>query len=205
MITRNINLTPPAAVFLDRDGTINPDEYGYIGNPDDYSLYPYAAKSIRLLRELGFYVFLVSNQSGIARGFFTIEQLQKVFDKMQQLLRAEDTEIDKIYYSPYFATGVVEPYNIEHEDRKPGLGMFRKAIKEFHFRPELSWMIGDRQFDIDFGKRAGMKTILVRSGNGEKAFIREMPQWKDKPDFVVRDLWMAAQLIKSLKPPSDTL
>jgi histidinol-phosphate phosphatase family protein len=190
--------TPTAAVFLDRDGTINPDEYGYINNPEGYSLYPYAADAIRLLHELGFYVFLVTNQGGVARGYITLEQMHSVLAKVDTLLSDSGTYLDKIYYSPYYEKGVVEPYNILHEDRKPGVGMFKQALRDFRFRPEQSWMIGDRYTDIVFGKKAGLRTILLRSGNGEKEFIHAMPHWEIKPDFVVKDLLVAARLIESL-------
>jgi D,D-heptose 1,7-bisphosphate phosphatase len=186
------------AVFLDRDGTINPDEFGYINNPEGYYLYPYAADAIKVLKKLGYYVLLVTNQGGVARGYITLEQMHSVLDKAQRLLAEQDAPIDKVYYSPYFHGGVVEPYNIVHEDRKPGLGMFKQAVKDFHIRPEHSWMIGDRYSDIEFGKKAGMKTILLLSGNGEKEFLNEMPNWKHKPDFVVKDLLVAAHLIESL-------
>jgi D-glycero-D-manno-heptose 1,7-bisphosphate phosphatase len=190
---------PTTAVFLDRDGTINPDEYGYINNPEGYSLYPYAADAIKHFREMGFYVFLVTNQGGVARGYITLEQMHSVLGKVSDLLAAEGTFLDKIYYSPYYHAGVVEPYNIPHEDRKPGLGMFKQALRDFRFKPEKSWMIGDRYSDIVFGKKAGLKTILLRSGNGEKEFINDMPDWEFKPDFVVKDLLVAARLIESFQ------
>lgn len=187
------------AVLLDRDGTINPDDYGYIDNPERYDIYPYAAEAIKLFRRLGFYVLLVTNQGGVARGYITIEQMHSVLDKAQRLLKEQGTYLDKVYYSPYFHDGVVEPYNIHHEDRKPGLGMFKQAVKDFQFRPEHSWMIGDRYTDIAFGAKAGLKTIFLLSGNGEKEFTHDMKDWEHKPDFVVQDLLAAARLIETLE------
>jgi D-glycero-D-manno-heptose 1,7-bisphosphate phosphatase len=186
------------AVFLDRDGTINPDEFGYIDNPDKYCLYPYAADAIKQLKKLGYCVLLVTNQGGVARGYITLEQMHSVLDKATSLLAEQGALIDKVYYSPYYHAGVVEPYNIEHEDRKPGLGMFRQAMKDFKLRPEHSWMVGDRYSDIEFGKKAGLRTILLLSGNGEKEFLTEMAQWEFQPDFVVKNLMVAARLIETL-------
>ncbi len=186
------------AVLLDRDGTINPDDYGYIDNPAKYDIYPWAAESVKILRKLGYYVLLVTNQGGVARGYITLEQMHQVLQKAQDLLAAQGAPIDKVYYSPYFPDGVVEPYNISHEDRKPGLGMFRQAVKDFRFRPELSWMVGDRYSDIAFGRKAGLKTIMLLSGNGKKEFSAQMKQWEYKPDFIVPDLLVAARLIASL-------
>ena len=194
-----VNKDYKAAIFLDRDGTISPDDFGYLNDPEKYYLYPYSADAIKLFQKMEYYVFMVSNQGGVARGYITMEQMKSVMQRSQEMLAAEGVVLDKIYYSPYYSKGVVEPYNIEHEDRKPGIGMFKKALKEFKFRPEHSWMIGDRHSDIEFGHNAGMKTILLLSGNGEKAFREEMPNWQIKPDFVVKDLLAAAQLIKSLK------
>jgi histidinol-phosphate phosphatase family protein len=188
----------PAAVFLDRDGTINPDEFGYIDDPAKYYLYPYATEAVKLLKGLGYYVLLVTNQGGVARGYITLEQMHSVLQKAQDLMAAEGAQFDKVYYSPYYHAGVVEPYNIHHEDRKPGLGMFRQALRDFHFRPEYSWMIGDRYSDIAFGKKAGMKAVLLLSGNGEKEFLEGMQDWECKPDFVVKDLMAAAKLIAAL-------
>lgn len=186
------------AVFLDRDGTINPDEFGYINNPDGYYLYPYAADAIKIFRKLGYYVLLVTNQGGVARGYITLEQMHSVLDKAQRLLKEQGAPIDRVYYSPYYHGGVVEPYNIVHEDRKPGLGMFKQAVRDYKIRPEHSWMIGDRYSDIEFGKKAGMKTLLLLSGEGEKEFLKEMQNWEYKPDFVVKDLLVAAKLIETL-------
>jgi len=186
------------AVLLDRDGTINPDEFGYINDPDKYYLYPYAADAVKLFRKLGYFVLLVTNQGGVARGYITLEQMHSVLGKAQKLLEEQGAPIDKVYYSPYYEKGVVEPYNIPHEDRKPGLGMFKQAVRDFKFRPEHSWMIGDRYTDIAFGAKAGLKTIFLLSGNGEQEFIRDMKHWEHKPDFVVKDLLVAAQLIESL-------
>ena len=183
------------AVFLDRDGTISPDEFGYIDHPEGYSLYPYTGEALRFLRDCGFYLFIVTNQSGIARGYFTPEQLERVHKRMLELIRAEGADVDAIYYSPYFKTGIVEPYNIDHEDRKPGIGLYKKARKQFSFRPEQSWVIGDRYTDIIFGKNAGLKTVLLLTGNGRKEFYEDMPDWDIKPDFVAEDLLAAAFLI----------
>ncbi len=183
------------AIFLDRDGTISSDEYGYIANPADYKIYPFTGEALRLLKEAGYLLFIVTNQSGIARGYFKPETVEKVHEHMRELLRAEAVELDAVYYSPYFKDGIVEPYNVAHEDRKPGIGMFKTAKREFHFQAELSWMIGDRYSDIVFGHQAGLKTILLLTGNGEAEFNTRMQDWTIKPDFVASNLLTAAQLI----------
>ncbi len=186
---------PPRAIFLDRDGTISSDEYGYIANPADYKIYPFTGEALRLLKDAGFLLFIVTNQSGIARGYFKPDTVEKVHDHMLELLCQEGVEIDAVYYSPYFKDGIVEPYNVDHEDRKPGIGMFKRAKREFHFATGQSWMIGDRYTDIVFGHKAGLKTILLLTGNGQEEFDNQMHKWEIKPDFVVSNLLTAAKLI----------
>lgn len=183
------------AIFLDRDGTISPDEFGYIKDPIGYSLYPFTGEALRLLRAAGYLLFLVTNQSGIARGFLTLEELSKVHAKLSSLLAEEKVSLDQIYFSPYYIDGIVEPYNIQHEDRKPGLGLFKQAQKDFDFEAQNSWMIGDRYTDVAFGKKAGLKTILLLTGNGKEIFWQGSDDWEYKPDFVVDNLLTAARLI----------
>lgn len=185
------------AVFIDRDGTINHDT-GFISNPDEFEVYPFAAKAIKLLNDLDFYVFIVTNQSGIARGLYTFNDLEKIHDKMNLQLSVEGAKINQIYISPYFASGSVEPYNIEHRDRKPGIGLFQKARKEFEFCAKDSFMIGDRYTDVVFGSKAGLRTIFVLTGEGEKQFTKDRMDWEYKPDYIVKNLLSAAKLIESL-------
>lgn len=186
------------AVFLDRDGTINIDQNGYINNPDDFELFPFAAEAISILNKLDYLVFVVSNQSGITRGYFTIEELEAIHQKMNNCLERSGAKIDEIYFSPYHIEGKVEPYNIHHEDRKPGLGMFKKALKKYHFEIKKSFMVGDRYSDIVFGKKAGLTTILLLTGFGKDIFYHDRKKWEYQPDFVVKNLLVAAKLIEKL-------
>ncbi len=189
---------PIKAVFLDRDGTINIDQNGYINNPDDFELFPFAAEAIFILNKLNYLIFVVSNQSGITRGYFTIEELEVIHQKMDKQLLKSRAKIDEIYFSPYHIEGKVEPYNIHHEDRKPGLGMFKKALKKYHFEIKKSFMIGDRYSDIVFGKKAGLSTILLLTGFGKDIFYNDRKKWEYQPDFVVKDLLVAVKLIEKL-------
>ena len=187
------------AIFLDRDGVISPDDFGYLSNPEEYHLYPYTIEALKIFKELNFLLFVVTNQSGIARGYFTINDLEKVLAKMRSLLSAGGIELDGVYYSPYYKDGIVPPYNIDHIDRKPGIGMFKKAYSKFHFMIQGSWMIGDRISDIGFGKNAHLKNILLLTGNGEKDFIKILEMDDLKPDFVCENLLTAAKLIRDYK------
>ena len=184
---------------MDRDGCVSPDQFGYLDDPGLYQLYPYTGEALRLLKEMGFLLFLVTNQSGIARGYFDIPTLEKVLDRMEQLLAEQKVRLDGIYYSPYFADGVVAPYNIEHEDRKPGIGMFKRARSQHVFEAGLSWMIGDRRTDVEFGHNAGMKTILLLSGEGAREMLNGLDGWPVRPDYVAENLLTAAKLIQMLE------
>lgn len=184
------------AVFLDRDGCISPDEFGYISDPASYHLYSYTGHALRLINALGYLTFIVTNQSGIARGYFTPEQLEKVHERLRSLLANESVTLNQIYYSPYYKEGIVHPYNIDHEDRKPGLGMFKKALKEHGFNPAQSWMIGDRYTDVEFGRRAGLKTILLLSGNGSQEIRDGILDWPYLPHYIAENLLTAAKLIE---------
>ncbi|HNZ06299.1 MAG TPA: HAD family hydrolase [Candidatus Cloacimonadota bacterium] len=186
------------AVFLDRDGCISPDEFGYISDPSSYHLYSYTGEALRMLKELGFLLFVVTNQSGIARGYFGVEELDRVLDRMRGLVSQEGVELDGVYYSPYFKDGIVTPWNVEHEDRKPGLGMFRTALREHRFQASASWMIGDRYTDVEFGKKAGLRTILLLSGNGWDELRTNILSWEYQPDLICEDLLIAARVIQKL-------
>ena len=186
------------AVFLDRDGTINEDKHGYINNADAFELFANAPSALAIFNELQLRVFIVTNQAGIARGYITEEQLQGIHDKLYHDLAMQNVKVDKLYYSPYYSEGVVAPYNVAHEDRKPGIGMFLKALHEFEFSPKDSFMIGDKYADIAFGKKAGMTAILVRTGKGETEFMNKRTKWEYQPDFIVKDVLVAAKLIRAL-------
>ncbi len=186
-------------VFLDRDGTINSDEHGYINHPDDLILYPFAAKAIGKLNKMGYLVFIVTNQAGVAYGYFQIDDVKKINEKLISELAKENTKVDDIIFAPYHKKGKVEPYNIQHEDRKPGIGMFKKIQEKYQIDNTTSYMIGDKFSDIGFGYNAGLKTILVLTGNGEDEFLNKRKNSKYTPDFIVNDLASAVDLIEKLE------
>jgi len=173
------------AVFLDRDGTINIDS-GYINNPDDFDLIPRALDGLVLLQAAGFKLFIVSNQSGIARKLITHAQLKAVHDKLASLLSPHNLSFQEIYYCPH------------HPDegcqcRKPNPLFVRKAALEHDIDLSRSWFVGDKTVDVECGKNAGCRTILVRTGYGGKDGSSPV-----KPDFIAADLFEAAQhIIKS--------
>jgi len=187
------------AIFLDRDGTINSDEHGYINKPEDLQLYPFAAEAISKLNTMGYLVFVVTNQAGVAYGYFRIDDVEKINTKLVNDLVKGKAKVDEIFYSPFHVNGIMEPFNIQHEDRKPDIGMFQKAKNKYDFNTKDSFMIGDRFSDIGFGKNAGLRTIFVRSGGGENEFLQKRNETEYKPDFIVKDLSVAVKLIEALE------
>ncbi len=185
-------------IFLDRDGTINFDEKGYISQPEDFILFPYTIEALKMITEMGFEIVIISNQSGIARGYFGFEDLEKIHKKMLDIFDKNKIQIKRIFVAPYHKDGIIEPYNIEHEDRKPGIGFFKKFTQDNIVNIKKSYVIGDSSKDIMFAKNAGLTSILVLSGHGKKHFEQAL-LLKKYPDFAVNNLLSAAKLIKKLE------
>ncbi len=168
------------AVFLDRDGTMARD-VSYCSRPEDFELFPSTARAVKRFRELGFKVIVVTNQSGVGRGYFSEETLAEIHDKMKKSLAEEGAFVDGIYYCPH------------HPDdncncRKPRLGMIVRAAQDHDIDLGQSFVVGDLTFDIGLGKAAGTQTILVGGSPSDEAIALE-------PDAVVPDLRAAAQWI----------
>ena len=149
------------AIFLDRDGVIVHDK-GYMHKTKDVSLIEGSAEAIKLFNEAGYVVVIVSNQAGIARGLFKEKDVDVFNKELLKQLKALGAHIDKVYYCPHHPTdGVVKEYSIICECRKPSPGMLTTAAKEHGIDMANSWMVGDRQSDIDAGKKAGCNTIFI--------------------------------------------
>lgn len=154
------------AVFWDRDNTLIEDP-GYLSDPDQVKLMPGAAEAIRRLAEAGFENIIVTNQSGVARGLFDEPTLERVHDRLRELLEAQGARIDAIYYCPYLdgPEAVVEEYRLESDLRKPRPGMLAKASLERKIDLAGSWMIGNSLSDTQAGRAAGCRTILIANGS----------------------------------------
>jgi D,D-heptose 1,7-bisphosphate phosphatase len=178
------------AVFLDRDGTIVEDP-GYINNPDMVKLLPGAAEALIHLKRLGFKLVVASNQSGVARGIIREDVLTQVTDRMKQLLGNQGVYLDAIYYCPYHPDGAIEKYRRESDERKPMPGMLLRAAKEMNIDLGRSWAIGDSYRDVEAGRRAGCRTILLNPPLEQK---RPGPG-DTRPDFEAVNLKEAANII----------
>ena len=177
------------AVFLDRDGTII-QGVPYLSSPEELVLLPHSARAIRLFKEEGFRVVIATNQSGVARGYFTEDRLKEIHERLLGMLSREGASIDAIYYCPHLPEGAVAEYSIECQCRKPKTGMLLKAAREHGIDLRKSIMIGDTPGDILAGNAVGCKTVLVKNHEEEI----DMPI---EADFIVRDIWKAAQILCS--------
>jgi D-glycero-D-manno-heptose 1,7-bisphosphate phosphatase len=157
-----------AAVFLDRDGTIN-EEIGYMDRMEKLRLIPGAAEAIRLINASGMKTAVVTNQSGIARGIFTESFVAETHARLGEMLRAEGASLDGIYFCPHHPTEGRGDYLRVCECRKPAPGLLFRAAAELDLDPARSYMVGDTLKDIEAGRRAGAQGILVRTGYGEEA------------------------------------
>lgn len=165
------------AVFLDRDGVLTKEE-GYITNVENLHIFPYTAECIRQIHEKGYYAIVITNQSGVARGFFTEKKLMEMNDYLMRLIN-----VDAVYYCPHHFQGKIVQYRKVCHCRKPETGLFEKACEQFNVDMQNSYMVGDRAGDIIAGQNAGVKTILLESGYGTKNLERKVCA-----DYVFEDL-----------------
>lgn len=176
-----------AAVFLDRDGTLNHDP-GYLGDAREFRFLPGAVEAVKRLKDAGYRVFVVSNQSGIARGFFGVDDLRRIHDRMAAGLRQKGVTLDGIYYCPHHP-------DAQCPCRKPSPGMVLDAAAHYEIDLKRSYFVGDRHSDIETGKNAGCGTILVLTGaGGETHATLDADRF---PDHIATDLSAAADWILS--------
>ena len=169
------------AVFLDRDGVLN-EERSYISKECDLYIYDYATECIERLHNAGYLAIVISNQSGIARGYFSEEDLEKINNKLQK-----DTGVDDVFCCPHYPDGTVAKYSFSCSCRKPQTGLIDQACEKYDIDLTNSVLIGDRESDIQTGYNAGIFTILVRTGYGsddEKKDIRPGQVCNDLRDAV---------------------
>jgi D-glycero-D-manno-heptose 1,7-bisphosphate phosphatase len=180
------------AVFLDRDGTLN-DDPGYLGDPEKVVLFPNTGKALSILKnELNLKLVVISNQSGVARGLITTEDVERVNRKINEILDSDNVQIDAFYYCPYHPEFSTEE---ESRCRKPSPEMVISAAKDMDLDISKSYFIGDTPGDIECGINAGLKTILVKTGYGQESFY--ILQNENKiPTFVAGDILEAAYFIK---------
>jgi len=180
------------AVFLDRDGTII-EEVGYLDRPERVEFFPWTIDAIRLLNRAGLAVVLVSNQSGIARGFFTDAVVEQTHRRMADMLTAGGACIDAYYYCPHHPDGSIADFAKVCECRKPARGLVDRAVGEFGIDPARSFVVGDRWIDVRLARTVGAKGVLVRTGYGDCEERRPPPDLQ--ADVIVDNLVAASSWI----------
>ncbi len=192
-----MELTLKPSVFLDRDGTIN-EQMGYINHISRFVLLPGVGQAIRRLNSLQVPVVVVTNQSGLARGYFPESLLQTVHEEMRRQLQAEGAHVDGIYVCPHHPEARQERFRQNCTCRKPKTGLLEQAAAELKLDLSRSYMVGDRWSDLRCGAAAGTATVLVRTGYGRGEELYIGPQETLQPDYVADDLlaataWIAAR------------
>ena len=175
------------AIFLDKDGTLIPD-VPYNVNPDLITLQTGVAEGLKLLKEKGYIFAVISNQAGVAKGYFKYKELEKVRDKLNYLLNIEGISIEAYYFCPHHPNGKITEYAITCDCRKPEPGMIFQAAFDLQIDLKKSWMIGDILNDVEAGNRAGCKTVLLNIGNETEWLEGDFR----KPNYIVSDFLQAA-------------
>lgn len=182
------------AVFIDRDGVINKDpggwtERGYVTDWKDFKFLPGALEALKILKQNGIKVIVISNQAGVNKGYYSEDILAEINNKMLQAVEKTGGAIEEAFYCVH----------MDEEDcacRKPKSGMLEAAAKKYRIDPETTYFIGDGAVDVVAGKRFGCKTVLVLSGKTSREDIKN---WDDKPDYVFEDLLKAVSWIVGVK------
>lgn len=175
------------AVFPDRDGVIA-EEVGYLNHISRFRMFPFAAKAIQLLNQAGFAVIVVTNQSGVGRGYFPESLVQEVHESMTKQLAAAGAKLDGVYYCPHISAD-------NCSCRKPKTGMLERAAGEHNLDLKRSFIVGDRYSDTELARNAGARSILVRTGYGAGELAWHSKNWPQQPDHLASDLSMAVQWI----------
>lgn len=181
-------------IFLDRDGTIN-EEVNYLYRPEDLRLLPDTAAAIRLLKEHGFRIVVVSNQAGVARGYYSEADVDALHGYMNGLLRKEGAEIDYFFYCPHHPEHGIGAYRTHCHCRKPETGLLERAEQYCKVDKEHSWMIGDKMSDIDAGCNYGVHTALVGTGYGTDVHREQTEKGEQPYDIFAETLMDAARAI----------
>jgi D-glycero-D-manno-heptose 1,7-bisphosphate phosphatase len=197
-----VNASPPIdvnhmsrpAIFIDRDGTLS-EEVGYVNHPSRLRVFPYSARAIKLLNENGWLAIVITNQAGVARGYFSEEMVVTVHDLLKKQLAAEGATLDAVYYCAHHPSVGEPPYRLDCVCRKPKPGLINTAVLDFAVDLSHSWMIGDRYSDIELAHNAGVRSAFVLSGYGRGEWEQQRDNWLYHPDLIAENLLQAIQQI----------
>ena len=182
------------AVFIDRDGTIS-EEVGYVNHPSRFRVFPYSSEAIRILNDAGWLAIVITNQAGVARGYFSEDVIHKIHDQLTHDLQDGSAKLDAIYYCAHHPSVGEPPYRLECDCRKPKTGLIQQAAKDFDIDMAASWMAGDRYSDVELARNAGLRSAFVLSGYGRGEWEYQSQAWAHRPDLVCENLLEAVKSI----------
>jgi D-glycero-D-manno-heptose 1,7-bisphosphate phosphatase len=182
------------AVFIDRDGTIS-EEVGYVNHPSRFRLFPYSSEAIRILNNNGWLAIVITNQAGVARGYFSEDVIVSVHEQLKRDLHEGSAQLDAIYYCAHHPSVGEPPYRNDCDCRKPKTGLINQAVSDFEIDLGASWMIGDRYGDVELARNAGLHSAFVLSGYGRGEWEYQRHRWKHEPDLVCENLLEAVTMI----------
>ena len=175
------------AVFMDRDGTVS-DEVGYLNHVSRLKVFPWSAEAIRAVNDAGLLAVLVTNQAGVARGYFPETMIDDVHARLVDELAAEGARLDAIYYCPHHPTAGDPPYRRDCDCRKPRPGMLLRAAAEHDIDLASSFVVGDKYSDVQLAHGVGAAGVLVMTGYGRGEFEYERDAWPRAPEHVADSL-----------------
>ena len=187
-----------AAVFLDRDGTLA-HEVGYVNHPSRFRLYPWAVDAVRMINQAGLLAVVVTNQAGVARGYFPESVIQEVHAAMTAAMASGGAKLDGIYYCPHHPEVGEAPYRLDCDCRKPRPGLLRRAAAELGADLARSFVVGDRHGDLALAWSVGARGVLVKTGYGLGELVHQAPSWKRPPDVVAEHALDAVERILTLR------
>lgn len=189
-----MSLMKRPAVFIDRDGTIS-EEVGYVNHPSRFRVFPYSAEAIRILNESGWLAIVITNQAGVARGYFSEDVILKIHEQLERDLESGSARLDAIYYCAHHPSVGAPPYRLDCDCRKPKPGLIQQAARDFDIDIAASWMAGDRYSDVELARNAGLRSAFVLSGYGRGEWEYQRETWKHQPDMVCENLLEAVKSI----------
>jgi D-glycero-D-manno-heptose 1,7-bisphosphate phosphatase len=178
---------PRPAVFMDRDGTLS-HEVGYVNHVSRFRLYPWAVDAVRLANASGFLAVVVTNQAGVARGYFPETVIHEVHASLVASMTAGDARLDGIYFCPHHPSAGEPPYRKDCDCRKPKPGLVDRAVADLDIDLPRSFVIGDRLGDLELAWRVGARGALVKSGYGLGELTYHAQSWHRQPDLVAEDV-----------------
>ncbi|HXQ70344.1 MAG TPA: HAD family hydrolase [Pyrinomonadaceae bacterium] len=182
------------ALFMDRDGTVS-EEVGYVNHPSRFRVFPYSAEAIKLLNDNGWLAIIVTNQAGVARGYFAEDVIIQIHEQLRRDLDNASAKLDAIYYCAHHPSVGEPPYRLDCDCRKPKTGLIDRAASDFEINLERSWMVGDRYSDIELAMKAGLHSAFVLSGYGRGEWEYQRGSWKLEPEVVADTLLDVARII----------